>query len=229
MSSLTFRVRQGVHQLSRVPLVFDCLRWILEGGFRAHHKMIQRNLQITDATKVLDVGCGTGQHASCFPAACYRGIDLFPFYIERARTRFPSHRFTVMDATQLAFPSQSFDAVVISGVLHHLSDEASAAVLRECVRVLKPTGTLLVWEDIPTERSFNWLGKLVQQLDVGEHIRKWQDYQSLIEPYFTIDFTESLSSGCMDYAVFRAHPQHARLSSLQEKMPAHQRPCDVAA
>jgi SAM-dependent methyltransferase len=48
----------------------------------------------------------------------------------------------VLDARQLEVPSDTFDAVFISGVLEHV-DNVPAAV-SECYRVLKPNGVLIV-------------------------------------------------------------------------------------
>lgn len=49
-----------------------------------------------------------------------------------------------MDARDLEFADNSFDTVSISASLHHMAD--AETVLREAVRVLKPSGTLIVLE-----------------------------------------------------------------------------------
>lgn len=56
-----------------------------------------------------------------------------------------------MDASDLSFPDDTFDAVIISLVLHELSEKDVAAVLREAKRALKPDGRLYLTEWNPPE------------------------------------------------------------------------------
>lgn len=194
-------LRIGVRQLSRVPLAFDTLRWILEGGYRQHRALLERHLTVP-STSVLDLGCGTGIYARCIDPRVYVGIDVSPSYIRRAQQNFPHHRFEVMDATHLEFSACSFDTVMISGVLHHLDAAIARQVLSEVSRVLKPLGRLLLWEDVPTQDPYNLVGKLVHKLDVGEHIRPSDEYKDLLSADFCVETTECFRSGFMDYAVF---------------------------
>ncbi len=109
-----------------------------------------------------------------------------------------------MDATQLEFPNNAFDAVIVSGVVHHLDTATAQVVLKEISRVLQPNGRLLLWEDVPTRHSLNFVGRIIHSLDVGEYIRHEVDYAKLLSGYFSIESTESFRSGFMDYAAFRA-------------------------
>ncbi len=58
-------------------------------------------------------------------------------------------RFVCGDATHLAFPSASFDAVTMFDVIEHVPDDKKA--MSEVLRVLKPGGYVLV--SVPNE---NW-------------------------------------------------------------------------
>lgn len=215
-------IRRGVEKLSQVPIAFDWLRWILEGGFKKHRQLIARSFP-TAAMQILDCGCGTGIYASCFPSASYRGIDLSTKYIERAKRLYPQYQFQVMDAMSLDFNAETFDAVIVSGVIHHLSAADSQRMLSEVSRVLRPGGRLLLWEDVPTRSRLNIIGQLVQRLDVGEHIREADAYNELLSQLFEVEATEEMCSGFMDYIVLSARkPVNGALNiplSLTLKQP----------
>ncbi|MCC6511958.1 MAG: class I SAM-dependent methyltransferase [Pirellulaceae bacterium] len=205
MLNLTAPLRYGTHRLADVPWMFDGLRWMLEGGFRQHRQLLARHFS-TPPARVLDCGCGTGIFAPCFSQPSYLGIDLSPAYIARARARYAGYRFQEMDASRMQLASQSFDAVIVSGVLHHMDRSLAQQVLSEIQRVLRPEGTLLMWEDVPTRGRINWLGHLVHQLDVGDHIRPAGEYLSLLAPCFQVESVEPMLSGCMDYVAIKARP-----------------------
>jgi len=195
-------IRTGVEHLSQIPLIFDGLRWLLEGGHLAHRRLLAQHFRST-ALRVLDCGCGTGIFARAFSPQAYVGIDICPRYIAHAQSRHPNHHFYPMDAKRLTFAAESFDAVIVSGVIHHLSNSDVRGVLREISRVLKPEGLLLIWEDVPTRHPLNWIGHVVHALDVGCHIRSSKDYAALLSEMFCVADAFPMRSGFMDYSVFR--------------------------
>lgn len=203
MLDLSIPLRYGTRRLANVPWVFDALRWTLEGGFVAHRRLLKEHFS-TAPDNVLDCGCGTGIFASCFPGQSYTGIDISRDYIQRAREQHRGYRFQVMDASSLQFPSESFEAVIVSGVLHHLESSLAKKVLSEVSRVLKPAGKLLMWEDVPTRNAWNVVGKLVHRLDAGEHIRPAFEYARLLDAQFQLVSARPMTSGCMDYIVLDA-------------------------
>jgi hypothetical protein len=92
-------------------------------------------------------------------------------------------------------------------MLHHLSDDDVAAVLKEAVRMLSPSGRLVIWEDVPTRSRGNLIGRTIHSLDLGDRIRPPAGYRALIEPWFVIETETPMHSGCMDYVVFRCVPR----------------------
>ncbi|QDT56683.1 23S rRNA (guanine(745)-N(1))-methyltransferase [Caulifigura coniformis] len=190
-----------VRRLAGVPRLFDALRWMLEGGYRGHHGVVARHLN--NVGRVLDLGCGTGIYAPFFPPDSYVGADLSEAYIAAAQAKFPGHRFVVQDGTRTSFQEAEFDACMISGVLHHLDDSQAAQLLEEASRVVRPGGTIVVWEDIPS-RWWNGVGHVIHRLDLGNHIRSPEGYRQLLQRHFTIVCSEHMRSGAMDYQVFQA-------------------------
>lgn len=103
---------------------------------------------ITDKTRILDVGCGIGEPAR-YLSAKYNcsivGISTSSKGIETARERCMTngHRleFKVADGTNNGEPDNSYDLAWVMESSHLMNKRA---LLKECFRVLKPKGTLLL-------------------------------------------------------------------------------------
>lgn len=203
MLDLSIPLRYGTQRLASVPWMFDGLRWLLEGGFVEHRRLLKEHFPVAPES-VLDCGCGTGIFASCFPESAYVGIDISRDYIARARQQHPKHRFRVMDATDLQFPDESFEAVIISGVVHHMETSLATGMLSEIGRLLKPAGKLLMWEDVATRSPWNIVGQLAHRLDVGDYIRPAFEYARLLDRHFQLISAQPMTSGFMDYVVLDA-------------------------
>lgn len=99
--------------------------------------------------RVLDVGCGTGyllrRLAMQYPQASeLAGIDPAPSMIEAAVRSAGDDRlrFTVGIAERLPYPDSYFDLAVSTTSFDHWSDQQAG--LRECGRVLRPGGCLVL-------------------------------------------------------------------------------------
>jgi ubiquinone/menaquinone biosynthesis C-methylase UbiE len=108
--------------------------------------------------RVLDVGCGPGtvarQLAQEFDVVAV-GVDPSPKMIEAARGEAGIHgKFHVARAEELPFADESFDAVVMRMVIHHL-DRSSA--FREIRRVLRPSGRLVITTTDPNGFESFWM------------------------------------------------------------------------
>lgn len=98
--------------------------------------------------RILDLACGTGTLARAIaerePAAEVVGVDGDAEMLERARVKAPGVRFDEAMAQQLPYQDASFDAVVTSLFLHHLTRGQKLEALIEVGRVLRPGGELHV-------------------------------------------------------------------------------------
>jgi ubiquinone/menaquinone biosynthesis C-methylase UbiE len=115
-------------------------------------------MQIEDGDRVLDVGCANGYstvkyalHKNIF----IRGLDYIPEMIGQARRRLEEIKdslksdveFETGDITRLEEVDESYDKLIVTRVIINLGDwESQKRGLRECMRVLKPGGVLLLSE-----------------------------------------------------------------------------------
>ena len=113
---------------------------------------------------ILDYGCGDGNSArfmtAYFPEANYCGIDISANSIRQAvescaeayeEGKMPkgNYRFLTYGGRRLPFEDNTFDMVYIACVMHHIIPYSRIAVIRECMRVLKNGGKLVVFEHNP--------------------------------------------------------------------------------
>jgi len=187
-----------VESISDHPVLFIFFRSILENDFKAIRALIRRDLTLGKGLRSLDLGCGPGAFADLFDGDDYVGADLNARYIEHAR-RTRKGTFVVSDARKLDLPDRRFDQILIFGLLHHLSDEETRAVLGESRRLLVTGGRILAIEDIPAVSRLNLVGHLLHNIENGEHIRPVEDYKRLYGEVARIERDEILRSGVCDY------------------------------
>lgn len=196
-------LQQLLDNVSENPQLWSILRRIVEDGFRGEKEVIEQELapwRDVGAREFLDVGCGTGEFASCFPAAHYTGIDLSRSYLTYATQTQPG-RFVALSVDALPFAPATFDAALILGVIHHLPDVVARQAVAELHRVLKPSATVLVMEDIPPPDPWNVAGHAMHWLDRGGFIRSDNDYRALFGG-FTVTRSYTMRSGICDYGVY---------------------------
>jgi len=128
--------------------IYDPLTTLL--GVRRFHRRLLEQADIAAGSRVLEVGCGTGNLSilakRLHPAADVTGIDPDPKALARAHRKAQRGRvvvrFDLAYSEQLPFPDAAFDRVLSALMLHHLDSNAKVPALREVCRVLKPGGSL---------------------------------------------------------------------------------------
>lgn len=132
-----------------------------EGRYTAPHKaeLISR-VAVRDGDSVLDVACGNGVLlGKLSEKAEIRafGVDLSGNMIAAARERHPSFDFSASPCVPLPFAVSSMDVVTVSCAFHHFEDPCAFA--DECLRILKPGGTLYMAEPF-FPSAIRWLANV---------------------------------------------------------------------
>jgi SAM-dependent methyltransferase len=126
-------------------------------------KQIFDSIALRGDEKVLDVGCGSGillnGAATRLTTGKATGIDIWAPHSgggnlallwknARAEGVADKIEFKEADARKMPFEDASFDVVMSSGALHHISHnfEDHERAVREMVRVLKPSGQIVIWD-----------------------------------------------------------------------------------
>ncbi len=202
-------VHSVVRRTAANPEMWNIFRRLLEDNFKGEKATIRRELfrhRPRVRPRLLDVGCGTGELTDLFVQAGYEyhGVDILDSFISYARQRHAGNnaQFATMDATHMTFAEASFDNVLVTGVIHHMTDEVARAVLGEMRRVLRPGGRVLIMEDTAVGYKLNLLGALIHMLDQGAYIRTADQYRDLFHDIFQVCKEYKIISGVCDYQVF---------------------------
>jgi ubiquinone/menaquinone biosynthesis C-methylase UbiE len=116
---------------------------------RLRGEIVER-MQLAPGSKVLDVGCGIGGATAALadvvgPSGLAAGVDISSALIEVASRRAVNRQgleYRVGDASAIPYPDAFFDAARSERVFLYLPDRAR--VIREMMRVVKPTGRLYI-------------------------------------------------------------------------------------
>lgn len=182
-------------------------------------RKIVEGLELVNGDKILEIGCGNGYYLSLLGRLGANinltGIDNDRSALKDAPGFIQDKKVKLIwaDASKLPFPDNSFDKVVMSEVIEHVTNEE--AVLREANRVLKKEGILTLttcnldypffWDPV------NWVLQHFFKTHIksgfwagiwNQHLRLYKIIQieRLIKnARFTIEQSESLTSWCLPF------------------------------
>lgn len=137
----------GHYDKTRIPIGVEIILGCLVKSGRALNQM-----------KVLDAGCGTGNYSEALldHVNQIEAVDINRSMLKVASAKLRTFRrekriaFHQARIDHVPFKNDTFDAVMVNQVLHHIEDQANAGypghcrVFREFHRVLRPKGLLVI-------------------------------------------------------------------------------------
>ena len=129
-----------------------------------YHRYLEKKFafMIPENSKVLEVGCGTGELLHAVKPSVGVGIDFAENMIAQARQLFPKLQFYASDVDDLKL-NESFDYVIISDVMHILYDIQGAL---KNIRFHCNAGTKIIIS------SYNYIWEPVLRLSEKLHLKQ---------------------------------------------------------
>lgn len=143
------------------------------------HQFLVDHLKWDGKGTFLDIGCGAGaltmRCAKTFPKASFVGMDYWGKEWSYAKEQCEQNaklegvaargRFEKGDAAKLAFPDETFDAVVSNFVFHEVrTAKDKRDVVREALRVLKKGGAFSLQDMFAQKALYGDMEDLVKEL-----------------------------------------------------------------
>lgn len=129
---------------------------------------------------VLDIGCGNGKNMLYRQDLRTTGIEKSEELCRICRNR--GLNVIQGDALSLPFKENTFDAVIMIAVIHHIPPEEHPQVLKEIQRVLKPGGRALI-TNWAVEQPSNSKRTFTRGLNMVE----WKGKEDNPLPYWVMD------------------------------------------
>jgi SAM-dependent methyltransferase len=183
-----------------------------------------RRAGLTAASRVVELGPGTGQFTVRVAGACARvtAVDVSPVMLRALVAKVREMGLGNVDVVQAGFLSyvhegQPADVVYSRLALHHLPDFWKAVALARMRRMLRPGGLLRLWDVVydfdpaeVVERIEAWYASAGDAVDEGwtraeleEHVRdEHSTFTWLLEPMFARSGFEVLERERSDDAIW---------------------------
>jgi SAM-dependent methyltransferase len=144
---------------------------------------------VTEKSRVLDLGCGHGRVSLMLPGDCYyTGVDFSPQMLAQV-SKTVYLRNACLVAADLLDPhwpkavGQSYDWIVIRAVFHHIPDYAiRTRILRQAADLLAPAGRIILanWQFMELQRlrrrrqPWERIGLSEADVEEGDYLLDWQ-------------------------------------------------------
>lgn len=181
---MAVQIDSGLRKILSHPAVYTSFQNIMGAG-SGWKRITDQYLKMQPKETLLDIGCGPADVLDYLAEVDYWGFDISQAYIDRAKVKFPGRghfQCKLFESSDLEY-LPSFDATLLSGVLHHLDDDEAHALLDLIAKALKPTGRL-VTIDPCFHPGQNPVARFIISRDRGRNVRTESGYRALVSRHF---------------------------------------------
>lgn len=165
---------------------------------RGVRREVTRTVVELGPQRILDICCGTGNQLKYLKKKGFDGIgiDLDPAMLKQAKKGRHPVSCQMQDATNISFPSESFDLAIIEFAIHEKPAVVARKMLKEAHRVLKKDGYLLIVDFSIDHRTWCAARRTIDYIESragGEHYANFRKYcasgglDTLIPPGFKVE------------------------------------------
>lgn len=213
------------------------LRWRYSEFYRKIFPDYQVELEktVADCRTLLDVGCGSSSPIKHFSKRIFSvGVDAFQPSIEKSRKEKIHNEYHILDALDIGkeFRLNSFDCVLASGLVEHLTKEEGIRLIammeriaRRKIIVITPNGFLPQGEYDSNPGQIHKSGWTVKEMEKrGYRVIGINGWKNLREERASIRFRPKLLFGVISVVsefFVKNHPERAfELLCVKDKRPS---------
>lgn len=178
------QITTGFRALLSNPLIYEFSQRVM-GASKSRERFVSEFVEPYLVENVLDIGCGPANILAYMPGVDYYGYDISESYITKARNYFGDKgKFFAKHLTYEDVDSMpKFDLVLLTGVLHHLDDEAAIDVLSMAYKSLKSNGRLITTDPCLVDGQ-NPIARYLIEHDRGQNVKVEIGYKKLAKKAF---------------------------------------------
>lgn len=173
-------LKKILHRIVAIPFIYDLLQTLV--GAKVIRKRLKQRLSgIPQGGFVVDIGGGTGLNRVLFDNIRYVCLDNDPVKLSGFSQKLVDGHPILGDASQMPIQTSSVDVVICSFVVHHLPDDIFPKFVQEALRILKPTGQLVILDPVWAPKRM--IGRLLWKYDRGSFPRTAQTLHDTLARY----------------------------------------------
>jgi len=175
----------GARAIFSLAWVYRLAQWGI-GATNFRKVVSSEYVRPTADMRVFDIGSGTSDIVGDLGDVEYFGLEPSEAYATAARERLGERATIITGGIDDFDPTPwtaSCDTVLSIGVLHHLSDDQAAALLRAASVLLKPGGTFVAVDPCLVDGQHAIARALITR-DRGQHVRSAEQMRTLTSTFF---------------------------------------------